>query len=202
MLNKIKKINFKKIISLIYNLIIGLLVFIAAVTAFSVLQTPLGWRAFVVLSGSMEPKIKTGSVVFTAPKAEYRENDIITFFANPQQKDLRKVQAVITHRVVKVHDDEGRQTFTTKGDANNSADRESVTAAAVLGRVVLMIPYLGYAVAFAKTQTGLIVLIIIPATLIVYSELLNIKNEISRMVKEAKEKKGKKKTKKGKKDKK
>jgi len=180
----------KKISTAIYGLVVGLLVLIASVTAFSVLRGPGGFRFFVVQSGSMEPAVKTGSVVLVVPRKEYKAEDIITFLANPKA-DLKDIKATVTHRIVSVHDDEGRATFKTKGDANQTEDREMVTIGQVLGKVMLNIPFLGYAVAFTKTRTGFITLIIIPGTLIVYSELLNIKKELIRLIKEWKKKKKK-----------
>jgi len=178
---------FKLLADTIYWLAITVLVLIAGTTAFSVLKAPGGWRSFVVLSGSMEPKIKTGSVVVIKPQAEYKQGDVVTFLSSPKA-NLKKLDATITHRIAEVHDDEGRATFTTKGDANEDPDRESVTERQVLGKVMVSIPFLGYAVSFAKTQTGFITLIIIPGTLIIYSELVNIKKELVELAKTLKEK--------------
>jgi hypothetical protein len=58
-----------------------------------------------------------------------------------------------------------------------------------LGKVVFSIPLLGYAAGFARTRDGLIVLVIIPATLIVYSELMSIKNETVKLLRERKKRK-------------
>ena len=57
-----------------------------------------------------------------------------------------------------------------------------VSGGQVLGRVFWDIPYVGYPIAYAKTQTGFIVLIVIPATLLVYSELQNIKREVQKKI--------------------
>ena len=177
-----------KIISNVFYIVaIAALVLVAFSATFSVLKAPGGYRLFVVLSGSMEPRIKTGSVVLIAPKNEYREGDAITFLANPTA-NLKDIKSTVTHRIVSIHDDEGRATYTTKGDANEDPDREMVTERQVLGKVLISLPYLGYVVSFAKTQTGLIALIIIPATLIIYSELLSIKKEMARMIGEFKQK--------------
>lgn len=178
----------KVLSNIIYAVAISSLVLIAFSATFSVLKAPGGYRMFVVQSGSMEPKIKAGSVVVVGPQQEYKEKDIITFFANPNQVNLKDPRSTVTHRVLEVQDDEGRKTYQTKGDANEDPDREMVTERQVLGKVMVGIPYLGYAVSFAKTQTGLIALIIIPGTLIIYSELLNIKKEVARMAKQLKEK--------------
>jgi len=56
-----------------------------------------------------------------------------------------------------------------------------------VGKVELSIPFVGYPIAFAKTLPGLIVLIIVPGTIIVYNELLNIKKEIIELLKKKKD---------------
>lgn len=188
MVGEIKKMKILKFFgSAIYSLVILILIFIAVTTAFSVIKGPGGYRFFVVQSGSMEPKIKTGSVVLVMPQKDYQKEDIITFLANPKA-NLKRADATITHRLIELKNDNNTITYTTKGDANNASDREAVSPSSVLGKVMISVPYVGYAIAFTKTQTGFIILIVVPATLIIYSEILNIKNEISLMIKKQKEK--------------
>jgi signal peptidase I len=178
----------KTLSSIIYAFLIAFLVLVAVGTALSVVKAPGGVRLFVVLSGSMEPSIKIASVVVVAPQNEYREGEVITFFANPTQTDLKKSGTTVTHRIIKVNDDEGRPTYNTKGDANEDSDREMVAHRSVLGKVLFSIPYLGRVIAFTKTQMGFVALIIIPGTLIVYSELMSIKKEIKKIVDKKKKK--------------
>jgi len=176
MLNKFKKTG-----KVLYWLVIAVFLFIAVGTTLSVYEAPGGYRMLVVMSGSMEPKIKTGSVVLVKRVAEYKENNIITFLKNPSD-NLKDIKSIITHRIIEVHDDEGRATFTVKGDNNDTPDNEMVTERQVLGKVILSIPYAGRAIAFTKTQTGFMMLIVIPAALLIYNEILNIKKEISKML--------------------
>ena len=61
---------------------------------------------------------------------------------------------------------------------NDVADREAVPASQVLGRVLWHIPYIGYPVSYAKTQMGFVGLIVIPATLIIYSESMSIVRQV------------------------
>lgn len=177
---------FKTILSIIQTLLVFVIILIALTTAFSLTQAPNGIRLFTVLSGSMEPAIKTGSVVVVKPKDKYQKNDVITFFANPNVTDLKAKNTTVTHRIIETMDDEGSQTFRTKGDANQSPDAEIVTQRAVLGKVIFNLPYLGRLIAFTKTQLGFVSVIIIPATLIIYSEIISIKNEIKNMIEKRK----------------
>ena len=91
----------------IFNAALFLMLIVAMVL---LLPGLFGIRPYVVYSGSMEPKIPTGAVVFIKEGAYSPETgDIITF---------HNEDTVVTHRVVKK--EEG--TFITKGDANKNAD--------------------------------------------------------------------------------
>ncbi len=128
-----------------------------------------GVRALVVQSGSMEPTILTKSVVIAAPSSSYSVGDIITFRHSGRENVL------VTHRLQSIKN--GNE-FITKGDANEEADGESVLAVNVIGKVVFTIPFVGMIVSFAQTQLGFLLLVVIPAVAIVYSELLSIKKQI------------------------
>lgn len=171
----------KKVFNLVYTVFIVAIVTLAVAMAFSVLRGPFGLRVFVVQSGSMEPAIKTGSIVIILPQKEYQEKDVITFLADPKA-NLKDLKSTVTHRIVKVNKDKNKVSYMVQGDANNASDREPIPASSVLGKVQLAVPWAGYAVAFTKTQVGFIMLVIVPATLIVYSELMNIKHEIAKML--------------------
>lgn len=96
------------------------------------------FRLYVVLSGSMEPALKTGGVILTDLKEKDAEvGDVITF-----QKDERTV----THRVAG-KTDEG---YLTKGDANEEIDRSFTAFDEVLGTVVFYVPYLGYGIVWIQ----------------------------------------------------
>lgn len=100
----------------------------------------------VVLSGSMEPGIRTGGLVFTdTRRRDPQTGDIITY----RQRDVR-----ITHRVVRR---EGT-VLITKGDANEGEDPLPVEAEQVLGTVIFSIPFVGYLVTFMKQRTILAIL--------------------------------------------
>jgi signal peptidase I len=143
-----------------------------------------GVRALVVQSGSMEPAIPAKSIVFSAPSENYSEGDIITFAQSGRSNVL------VTHRVVNVENLDGGKVFTTKGDANEDADGEKVPAKDVVGEVLFSIPFVGAIVSFAQTLPGFVALIIVPAVIIVYSEILNIKKEVGQIYRERKGKKG------------
>lgn len=134
---------------------------------------------FVVLSGSMEPSLKTGSIAFIAPKLfGYTYGDIITYSQGGK--------TFTTHRIVKVLNQNGQVNYLTKGDANNALDPTPIPKTAVKGAVIYSLPYLGYLVSYVKTPYGFILLVIIPATIIVYEEIRSLKHETVKLVKEKK----------------
>lgn len=179
---------FKKILNGLYWLILIVLLIIAGTTALSAFGLPQEFKLFVVQSGSMEPTIKTGSLVIVHPESVYQKGDIVTF-KTTSEADIKNPNLLITHRIVDIQKTDQGIFFTTKGDANNTADMDVRPAGNVLGKVTYTIPYLGYPVGFAKTQNGFILLIVIPATLIIYSELVAIKNEAAKLLRERRERK-------------
>lgn len=171
----------KSISIITYTLIIGVLVLIAGLVAVSVLPVPGGIKLFTVQSGSMEPAIWTGSVVVVQPKPSYAVNDVITFISE-EDRGNQNPKFTTTHRVISLDGD----SFQTKGDANDAPDGSRTKTDLVIGKVILSIPYVGFPVNFAKTREGLIILIIVPATLIVYNELMSIKQEIIKLINQRK----------------
>lgn len=89
----------------------------------------------IVLSGSMEPKIHTGSICFINKKVPYdkiKTGDIIAFKAGKN--------TMVTHRVISVTN----SGFETKGDANKVSDGISTNKTNYRGKTILSIPYAGY----------------------------------------------------------
>jgi signal peptidase I len=139
--------------------------------------TSVAPHPYVVYSGSMEPAIKTGSVIVSIPSKNYVQGDIITFSPSGSTRDL------VTHRIAVKNYPEGvnaEPSYLTAGDANDDFDSWEITNDKIVGKVALSIPYLGYAADFAKTPKGFIFLVIIPATIVVYEELKMLKGEASK----------------------
>ncbi len=147
---------------------VGELALAAVILAATFVPLP-GRVAFrIVQSGSMEPTIHVGSVVVVAPAASYEVGDIITF-ANKGPHALPT-----THRVASMDHDNGSVHYHTKGDANEEADPTAVVHSAVVGKVAFSIPRIGYVLDFARSRTGFLALIAIPAGLVMLDEILNI----------------------------
>ncbi|MBD3366390.1 signal peptidase I [candidate division WWE3 bacterium] len=169
--------NLKKLIGTSYWIFVGIILFFGLLTTLSLRELPGGIRAFVVQSGSMEPAIKTGSVVVIKPKETYKIDEVITFKLRPDSS-TKTPKDLVTHRIIEKAEDEGRNTYLTKGDANEDADREMIREDQILGRVFVSVPLVGKILAFSQTQVGFILLIILPAILIIYTELQKIFNNL------------------------
>ncbi|MFA6284913.1 MAG: signal peptidase I [Parcubacteria group bacterium] len=164
-----------KIFKIAINTILVLLVLLGVFVVFSFVPFPGNYKVFTVQSGSMEPTIHTGSMIFVKPEADYNVGDIIT-----KRTDDSKM--TVTHRIVSKEELQGKVAFETKGDANQSADGEKFTKEGIIGKEIFKLPYIGFPVGYAKTTPGLILLIIIPAVIIVYDEMNKIKDEIKKKI--------------------
>ena len=156
-----------KIVSYIFIAVIAVVVLLLVVSVFPI---PGNYKVLVVLSGSMEPRIKMGSIVAVKPTNEYKINDIITFNSGGKTPT--------THRIVDIEEESDKILYTVKGDANEDPDLEKVPKENVIGKVLFSIPFLGYALDFAKKPVGFLLLIWVPAIIVIWEEIRTVKNEI------------------------
>lgn len=81
------------------------------------LSVPKLWdySIYTVTSGSMEPEIHTGDVIYTRTVnfRDLQEGDVITF-------SLNQGKTTVTHRIQKI--DKKNGLLQTKGDANEESD--------------------------------------------------------------------------------
>ena len=120
-----------------------------------------GFRTFVVVSGSMEPTIATGSIAITAPipSQKLQVGDVIAFSPSSD------AALPIIHRIVKVDERDGARYVTTRGDANTSDDAPLALPAKGL-LVIATVPLVGYAVYYAAQPFGTLVLVWVPLILL------------------------------------
>lgn len=122
----------------------------------------IGIHPFVVMSGSMEPSIHTGSVCFVNTNIDYamiKKGDVIAFSTGT---------SFVTHRVIDVTD----HGLETQGDANDISDGISVIEENFEGKTLFSIPYAGYLVKFIQTLSGKIICFTIFIVLILASFLI------------------------------
>jgi len=173
----------KKLFKIIYYFFVVLVTTIALLLLVSIFPIKGNFQVKVVLSGSMEPTIRTGSVVVIKPEDNYKEGDIITF-----GKDTKK-DIPTTHRIVKTRAVEGVMLFSTKGDANDSPDLRETKQNEIIGKVLFSVPFVGYILDAAKKPLGFAVLVGVPVAIIVFDEVGKIYKEVKRIGAEKRRKK-------------
>ena len=172
----------KKAFKTIYYIIFTFIILIAILLIVSVLPITGNIKFLTVLSGSMEPAVKTGSIVLTKPMSDYKIGDIITF------GPITKTTPPTTHRIAEIKVVGGEPVYITKGDANNSVDSREIKKADIVGKTIVKVPYLGYVIDFVRKPVGFVLIIVIPAVVIINDEIRKIWKEIMRLKKKRKEK--------------
>lgn len=165
-----KKINIKKAKEISYWAILGFLLAVLIFVSFPLLPINNNYSLKMVLSGSMSPAIKTGSIVAVKPALSYNVGDVITFKKGQGEKNI------LTHRII----GQTEQGFITQGDANNVVDASPVKEEDIFGKVLFSVPYVGYAVDFAKKPLGFSLIIIVPAIIIIFDEARKIYEEVKK----------------------
>ncbi|MBR1386457.1 MAG: signal peptidase I [Bacilli bacterium] len=145
------------------SIILYLLICIYAIVCLPML---FGYKPLVVLSGSMEPTFKAGSIIYYKEVNSYndlKKGDIITY---------RYKNNYVSHRIV----DMNNNLFETKGDANKVSDPINISFDRVIGKDSnISIPYLGYYIELINNH---IILSIVFSIIILVSEFLFTDNVI------------------------
>lgn len=168
-----------KSIKRLLNHIVAILFYVALLFLFFVIGSAIfsggepylfGYQIKTVLSGSMEPNIKTGSIIFVKTGEDpttFKENDIITFKAEENR--------IITHRIIDVVVKNGQTMYRMKGDSNKTKDMNLVLPQNVIGKYTnITIPYIGYFIEFTKSKGGSLLLFLIPGLLLLGYSLITI----------------------------
>lgn len=170
MREKKKKINVMKWINnLVTGILMVLLIGIASMVVISKASGGepqlFGYQIKTVLSGSMEPGIKTGSIIavkLDIDKDNLKEGDVITF---RESEDM-----LITHRITEVTKNGDSVLYRTKGDNNNAEDMNPVLSANVVAMYTgFTVPYLGYFANFTQSKNGAFLLLVPGFLLLLYS---------------------------------
>lgn len=129
------------------------------------------FNMYTILTTSMEKTIMAGDVVVDYKNKDniYELGDIITFYSNRGNG-----QITITHRIIDIKIENGKYFYSTKGDNNNTADTHYVSQDDVIGKVIFVIPKVGFVQEFILSKVGWIVVIVIPCVGIVVYDLLKV----------------------------
>jgi len=117
------------------------------------------FRVFAVVSGSMEPTIKNGSLVIVRKSQTYKTSDLITF-------KHAGGAGTLTHRIVKIELSQGKYAVFTKGDGNAYMDENTITPQDIIGKVTLTVPLAGKFISTVTSQEILPITFYTPAGLL------------------------------------
>lgn len=169
------KVNWSKVGAVVSNILVGamgvliviMLVFLFQSARSGGTPTMFNHQIYIVRSNSMSPTFKTGSLILTkkVDPALIKESDIITY--------QRGNAVSVTHRVVQIIN-EGSLQFITRGDANNVEDPLPVLPEHLVGKVTVAIPLVGFALGFARTKLGFVILLVVPGVLIILSQAVQL----------------------------
>jgi signal peptidase len=175
-----RKVNLVNLIKWSKRIGSGILTILFCLTLFLTISSKIsggtpkffGYEMMNVLSGSMEPAIHTGSVIFLKTGASVdglKVGDVITF------KTIDNPNIVITHRIAELKQAQNGVQFVTKGDANDAKDLAPIPASNVLGKYAgVTVPFLGYVFTYIKSKAGIITFMIIPGALLIIWQLISI----------------------------
>ena len=110
-----------------------------------------GYKPLIVLTGSMEPTYKVGSIIYykKVSQNELKVGDAITFKLSDG--------SFVSHRIVDFIGDN----YITKGDANNAHDANPVNYKNVVGKdAKISIPYLGYFIKIVNSNMWFVAVVI------------------------------------------
>ncbi|MBR6006474.1 MAG: signal peptidase I [Clostridia bacterium] len=110
--------------------------------------------------------IEVGDLIFskkTEPK-DIKVGDVISFMEN---------SSVVTHRVIGVNNENGKYSFVTKGDANNSEDiGDPVSEEALVGVYKSRVPMLGDFIYFLQKPLGMAIFIGVPVLAFIIFDII------------------------------
>lgn len=148
-------------------ILVNLYMFIQTLINPNIVPSVFGYEFFIITSGSMEPTINTGDfiIIKKVDTSQLKINDIITF---------KEDNAIVTHRIIEVKNENGEYIFITQGDANNVKDNNTVSTNQIIGKYNVTIPLLGKIVLFVQKPEGLAILIAIPILLTLINRKINV----------------------------
>jgi len=127
----------------------------------------LGYRSFIILSGSMSPTFEAGAYTLTKemPTQDIMAGDIISFYVDSNG-------TIVTHRVKQVINGTSGLSFITQGDANNVEDFQPIPQDQVLGAAFYWVDGLGSILLSLHNPRNFIFCVLILALLFFIPDLL------------------------------
>ncbi len=169
----------KKILNILKIIILILLILFALFTVYQKVfpnnPSAFGFRTYSIITKSMEPVLKKGDVILVQERntSSYKVGDIITFKGT--SGDLKG--KIVTHEIVGIKLENGKNIFYTKGIQNISED-PAVYENEILGKYIYKFKFFSLIERIMDTKIGFILIIIIPLGYIYFYEIRDIIKDI------------------------
>lgn len=144
-------------LSLIVYISVTLVILIFTAVNFLLIKSNTSLKPYIIVSGSMEPLVPTGSLIYTKNKASYDIGEVITFLQDDK---------IVSHRIERTVTVGGEKYYSTKGDANDVTDVDLVASSDVLGSVTNVIPVIGSMLLGYRNPYGMFLGLIVPLALL------------------------------------
>lgn len=154
-------------------LIIMFLGFFAVYNLLKITENVYGNKFYPIITSSMSPAIKSGSLIYSVSAKTYSIGDIVSY--TEKTKEGTPTGKILTHRLIK---ETGNGKFIAKGDANPDADPLEISGSQIQGKVAKVIPHIGYIEVITKTLPGFLVLILLPCFFIIKKQIYELKSHI------------------------
>lgn len=147
-----------------FAIIVGILVIAIRAVVYKKYDV-FGYRFYIIMSGSMEPKMHISDGIITKECDEYKKGDVISFEING---------STTMHRIIEVYTEDGQKLYLTQGDANNAVDNWSgqkmgaVKHNQVKGKAIIRIPQVGNFALFLRTNCVIILIFIIGISAVIF----------------------------------
>ena len=117
----------------------------------------------------MYPEIESGDLIIcnTAEAEDIKVKDVISFF-DPAGNGT----SIVTHRVIEIVEKDGGLFFRTRGDNNNTEDKDLVPAENLVGVYKMRIAGVGHIAMFMQSTAGLIICVVLPIVLLVGYDII------------------------------
>ena len=169
----------KKILSILKIIILILLILFALFTVYQKVfpnnPSAFGFRTYSIITKSMEPVLKKGDVILVQERntSSYKVGDIITFKGT--SGDLKG--KIVTHEIVGIKLENGKNIFYTKGIQNISED-PAVYENEILRKYIYKFKFFSLIERIMDTKIGFILIIIIPLGYIYFYEIRDIIKDV------------------------
>ncbi len=124
------------------------------------------YTPLMVETGSMIPLFDEDDLVIvrnTPDNASYNVGDVVCFHSG---------NVYITHRINEIVEGSGKTVYKTKGDANNTPDKDTVSPEQILGIYVTHFDGMGRVLMFIQTPVGMMLCVMLPIFLVLLLFLL------------------------------